>query len=177
MRLFLKPKAAIFLRRAREAEGEPFNTALFEGSDPYDDGIGELAPADDVLFDGDAGDAGGADVDSDDEFFAGDSLRRVRPEYVEHAKKAKQVDVKRLKDNIWRGLDMENGAGERQFGDVVTGLASSYTPAKFDEISTSFCFICLLHLANEEGLQITVPGEAAEDAPVGQIDALCVTRE
>lgn len=177
MRLFLKPKAAIFLRRAREAEGEPFNTALFEGSDPYDDGVGELAPADDVFLDGDAGDAGGADVDSDDEFFAGDSLRRVRPEYVEHAKKAKQVDVKRLKDNIWRGLDMDNGAGERQFGDVVTGLASSYTPAKFDEISTSFCFICLLHLANEEGLQITVPGEAAEDAPVGQIDALRVMRE
>lgn len=23
-----------------------------------------------------------------------------------------------------------------------------------DEISTSFCFICLLHLANEEGLKI-----------------------
>jgi condensin complex subunit 2 len=26
-----------------------------------------------------------------------------------------------------------------------------------DEISTSFCFICLLHLANEEGLQINDP--------------------
>ncbi|WFD33430.1 hypothetical protein MCUN1_000243 [Malassezia cuniculi] len=176
MRLFLKPKAAIFLRRTRQdssdiGEGGAFNTALFEGEDPYDDGIGQLAPADDVFFEAEG------DVDSDDEFFAADALRRVRPEYVEYAKKAKQVDVNRLKDNIWRGLALQDEVHERQFGDVISGLSSSYTPAKFDEISTSFCFICLLHLANEEGLEISVPGESAtEDAPVGQIDALRVVR-
>lgn len=30
-----------------------------------------------------------------------------------------------------------------------------------EEISTSFCFICLLHLANEKGLRIQTPEAAA----------------
>lgn len=34
-----------------------------------------------------------------------------------------------------------------------------------DDISTSFCFICLLHLANERGLKIEV-GDTGEDAPI-----------
>jgi condensin complex subunit 2 len=29
-----------------------------------------------------------------------------------------------------------------------------YPQEKMEEISTSFCFICLLHLANEKGLRI-----------------------
>ena len=32
--------------------------------------------------------------------------RRVRPETVNYAKRAKRVDVRKLKDNIWRGLDI-----------------------------------------------------------------------
>ena len=42
-----------------------------------------------------------------------------------------------------------------------------YPKEKMEEISTSFCFICLLHLANERGLKLQVDGEAeaeAEDA-------------
>lgn len=42
-----------------------------------------------------------------------------------------------------------------------------------DEISTSFCFICLLHLANEKGLKIeaedSVADEEDEDRKVGNI--------
>ena len=30
--------------------------------------------------------------------------RRVRPEFVNYAKRAKRVDVRRLKENIWKGL-------------------------------------------------------------------------
>jgi condensin complex subunit 2 len=33
--------------------------------------------------------------------------RRVRPEFVNYAKKAKRVDVRKLKENIWRGLDIK----------------------------------------------------------------------
>ena len=32
--------------------------------------------------------------------------RRVRPEYVNYAKRAKRVDVRKLKENIWKGLDI-----------------------------------------------------------------------
>jgi condensin complex subunit 2 len=47
---------------------------------------------------------------------------------------------------------------------VVTGLKTSYPKEKMEEISTSFCFICLLHLANEQGLKL----EVGED---GRIEA------
>ena len=32
--------------------------------------------------------------------------RRVRPETVNYAKRAKRVDVRKLKENIWKGLDI-----------------------------------------------------------------------
>lgn len=33
--------------------------------------------------------------------------RRVRPEYVNYARVAKKVDVRRLKEELWKGMDME----------------------------------------------------------------------
>jgi condensin complex subunit 2 len=39
-----------------------------------------------------------------------------------------------------------------------------------EEISTSFCFICLLHLANEKGLRIQTP--EGEDEGEGIADGL-----
>lgn len=42
----------------------------------------------------------------------------------------------------------------KQFDKVIQSLRESYPQDKMSEISTSFCFICLLHLANEEGLRI-----------------------
>jgi condensin complex subunit 2 len=42
------------------------------------------------------------------------------------------------------------------FDSVIQGLRSTYSKDKMEEISTSFCFICLLHLANERGLKIEV---------------------
>lgn len=43
---------------------------------------------------------------------------------------------------------------ERTFSTVIENLRGSYSSDKMSEISTSFCFICLLHLANEQGLEI-----------------------
>lgn len=37
---------------------------------------------------------------------------------------------------------------------MLSNLQKSYPREKMEEISTSFCFICLLHLANEQGLKI-----------------------
>ena len=42
----------------------------------------------------------------------------------------------------------------RVFDLVLSGLQQSYPQDKLAEISTSFCFICLLHLANERGLKL-----------------------
>ena len=33
--------------------------------------------------------------------------RRVRPEYVQYARRAKKVDVRRLKEEIWKGMEFD----------------------------------------------------------------------
>ncbi|TFK74925.1 barren [Pluteus cervinus] len=146
----------------------PFNTQFFH--DDYDDGPG--------FDDGDGydGDAGGVGVDAGEQDLLAATqgqTRRIRPETVNYAKRAKRVDVRKLKESIWQGLDIivapDHSEGEmdvdapveptdpqeaRTFDTVITGLQKSYPSEKMKEISTSFCFICLLHLANEQGLKI-----------------------
>jgi condensin complex subunit 2 len=41
-----------------------------------------------------------------------------------------------------------------KFTDVITNLQTVYSAPTMADISTSYCFICLLHLANEKGLVI-----------------------
>ena len=41
-----------------------------------------------------------------------------------------------------------------EFTSVINGLQSVYPKQAMADISTSYCFICLLHLANEKGLVI-----------------------
>ena len=41
-----------------------------------------------------------------------------------------------------------------QFTTVMQNLQSVYPKQVMSDISTSYCFICLLHLANEKGLVI-----------------------
>ncbi|OLY84290.1 Condensin complex subunit 2 [Smittium mucronatum] len=123
-------------------------------------------------------------------------LKVIKPLYLSYAKVSKKVDVRKLKDNIWKKLStlpvpgdstsdiptadpiLENGAdesamqnepdglnsfetsvaklgeNEQSFSQVVSGLKTMYPPERLKDISVSFCFICLLHLANEKGLEI-----------------------
>ncbi|KAI0763375.1 condensin complex subunit 2/barren [Irpex lacteus] len=149
-----------------------FNTEFFQ--DDYDDTGG---------FD-DGGDMGG-DAEAEQELLssAQGPTRRVRPKFVNYAKRAKRVNVRKLKENIWRGLDIivpEEGeelwyveaddrfgqptdpAEPRVFENVIGGMKKSYSRDKMEEISTSFCFICLLHLANERGLKLESSADAVE---------------
>lgn len=41
-----------------------------------------------------------------------------------------------------------------KFTDVMNDLSRVYPKAVMADISTSYCFICVLHLANEKGLVI-----------------------
>jgi condensin complex subunit 2 len=131
--------------------------------------------------------------------------RRARPEYVQYARVAKKVDVRRLKDEMWRGMGIDlpdlvrltplstsllqptnayqnpprneeaqapsplpSGKtynpedGPLKFTDVMNNLQSVYPKQVMSDISTSYCFICLLHLANEKGLVID-KAEGLED--------------
>ncbi|KAL8694156.1 MAG: hypothetical protein Q9218_001153 [Villophora microphyllina] len=97
--------------------------------------------------------------------------RRLRPEYVQYARVAKKVDVRRLKDEMWKGIGFEKNPSTQaatlletppqteqntlKFTSVMNGLQQVYPKQAMADISTSYCFICLLHLANEKGLQIS----------------------
>jgi condensin complex subunit 2 len=153
----------------------PFSTQFFDDDDDvpgFDDGF-EAPVALSAMDDGEQDLLTGSQAPA----------RRVKPEFVNYAKRAKRVDVRRLKENIWRGLDIvvkEEDADEdameadeqpaRPFGDVVSGLRTQYPKERMDEISTSFCFICLLHLANEKGLKLEVGEDGVLGAADGDVD-------
>ncbi|CUM62731.1 uncharacterized protein PRCAT00000288001 [Priceomyces carsonii] len=108
---------------------------------------------------------------------------KLRPENITFSKVAKRVDVKLLKDNIWKTIKEEHDSPSSvkmetdsntnvsqddpevkpheqekptiNFTDMFTSLGSLYATEQRKDISTSFCFICLLHLANEHGLTIS----------------------
>ena len=46
------------------------------------------------------------DGSQSDEFGSLLRARRARPDYVNYAKTAKKVDVKKLKDNLWQKIDL-----------------------------------------------------------------------
>lgn len=205
LRLFLKPKFAL-RRRAPKANAdgeidETFWAAAAAADHGGDDMDVDSAPApfESQFFHDDDGGDDDAFVDDnlavadEEDLWAntqGEQLKRARPENVHYAKKAKRVDVKRLKDDIWADLrdlvdpvpELDPGAESSEaepepttptppvktFDTVIQSLRSSYPKEKMSEISTSFCFICLLHLANEEGLTIeTARTDGNEGVDVG----------
>ncbi|KAI0629177.1 barren [Trametes polyzona] len=155
-----------------DAGGVPFATQFFH--DEFDDG-----PGFDDGFDG------GVVVEAEEQDLLASTQgqsRKVKVERVHYAKRAKRVDVRKLKENIWKGLDIVTDHAEdqdamdtderppptdpseaRQFTSVITDLQKTYPQDKLSEISTSFCFICLLHLANERGLKLEVDGKVEDD--------------
>ncbi|EEQ91843.2 hypothetical protein RJZ56_000845 [Blastomyces dermatitidis] len=128
--------------------------------------------------------------------------RRVRPDYVAYARVAKKVDVRRLKEEMWKGMgdrlidssafsssspsaavtsldlpkdaeapppsstetpdptedDVGADGNSLRFTSVMQGLKTAYPEQALRDISTSYCFICLLHLANEKGLVLENKG-------------------
>ncbi|EAW11803.1 condensin subunit BRN1 [Aspergillus clavatus NRRL 1] len=129
--------------------------------------------------------------------------RRARPDYVAYARVAKKVDVRRLKQEMWKGMGqrliastdfsstqetepqaqpedaetdvpptptpqrsqlVEDGLEAQKddkrlrFTQIMNSLKTVYPPEKLRDISTSFGFICLLHLANEQGLVLESNG-------------------
>jgi condensin complex subunit 2 len=53
---------------------------------------------------------------------------------------------------------------------VIGGLQRSYPEDKLSEISTSFCFICLLHLANERGLKLETGDATNASSTVQEVE-------
>lgn len=94
---------------------------------------------------------------------------------IQHAKRSKRVDVKLLKKNlsdaihhvhlkgdleeVYEDVDEEDEFKRKKkvnikLSDVVKDTAMKYDGYQRNELSTSFYFICMLHLANEQGFSI-----------------------
>eukprot|EP01130_Rhizamoeba_saxonica_P001062 TRINITY_DN10935_c0_g1_i1.p1 TRINITY_DN10935_c0_g1~~TRINITY_DN10935_c0_g1_i1.p1 ORF type:complete len:633 (+),score=171.15 TRINITY_DN10935_c0_g1_i1:225-1901(+) len=68
---------------------------------------------------------------------------------ISFARQAKHVDVKSLKNNIWEEVKNIN---QGEFQDILSNLPEHITGTTLSDISVPYCFICLLHLANEKEL-------------------------
>jgi condensin complex subunit 2 len=91
---------------------------------------------------------------------------------INYARAAKKVDVQVLKESIWNTIDADasckagktkQSAAQEQspktFQSVMSGVSSHVPLAKKEmmkDVSVPFCFICLLHLANEKNLVLTL---------------------
>ncbi|TIC19390.1 barren [Wallemia mellicola] len=204
LKLFLKPKVSLRMKSSKlipggnqnndNADAAAFWAGASEGLE-FDDGEQPpAAPLDSQFFqedDPDMGDdlvSGELDpghqsehVNEDDALAAThlQQLNKVRPEFVNYSKRAKRVDVRALKDNIWKSLEAPDGDDEaenvapgdndekkevgKKFSSVIDGLKSSYPTEKLNDLSTSFCFICLLHLCNEHNLNLETFAKHALD--------------
>ena len=128
----------------------------------------------DLEFDGDD-DCGGDDFGDDD--CGGDmntgfnllaSPQRVQKVELDYCKKAKKVDVKQLKGALWQRVGAQNSDAdavaadaESNGSDASTGKELSFhdtvqavAETQNANVTTPFYFICMLHLANEHGLEL-----------------------
>ena len=117
------------------------------------------------------------DAGFDDDYLQDDGLsavpqilaRNQTSQPLKYSRVSKKVDVKLLKDNMWSTLKSEilssapmpaetatiSKTQELKFSQVVSDLGDKYDSNTKRDLSTSFCFICLLHLANENAFTIT----------------------
>jgi len=182
--LFTKPKWRISLNKRHKGEDGFVNSVAggkwFEYQNPND--INNFIPPsendnDDGGFNPDAFD------DSEPENYMieapalGENMELVEePKKVEqikinYAKSAKVVDVKALKNSIWEDLCATNNVTKsksakgnnltmekpKSFQDILYNIPNLVSSETLQNISVPYCFICLLHLANEKSLVLEQP--------------------
>ncbi|ORX52410.1 barren [Hesseltinella vesiculosa] len=138
-------------------------------STPFDE-MSSMYP--DTMYDDDTQDLYDSQVYDDP--LVGSQVKKVKPPFMDYAKKAKRVDVKKLKENLWKALTLPPPEqaqeqvtavvhGELKFTEVIHNLKKMYPVKVMRDISVPFCFICLLHLANEKNLSITGMNQGDDD--------------
>ena len=116
---------------AGDGSSIPFNTQFFHDDD--DDG-----PGFDDGFDGDL--AGTADPGEQDLLAETQGrTRRVRPEFIKYTKRAKRVDVRKLKDNIWKGLKIPT-PDQQQSADQEEMVRDARFACGLSKAHFFFCF-------------------------------------
>ena len=150
-----------------------------DGEDSQEDNVGmDLGPAmDDSGDEGNTNFVSNSSqfpFSSQQKIFEGVELiaepQRVQNIHINYSKTAKRIDVKSLKKSLWDQIKDPNNfaslktvnksdkkkslSGEKEvsFQHVLETLPSRLPPSEKSSISVPLAFICLLHLANENGL-------------------------
>lgn len=100
--------------------------------------------------------------DDDDMVEAPSTVNSIQ---INYARKAKKVNVKLVKKEFWNILEQSRANKTVSFKEVQDKLC--HTPGLLPEedqqnLTPAFCFLCLLHLANEHGLVISDPGTTGD---------------
>ena len=185
--------SSLFLRKAvvpveKEKASIKNKTVCFDvGVDTFgggnDAGFEDSFGADDdgpgfVFADDDTGD-GAENINTNGDDFVMEELKNVRKVdtknvQVGYATIAKKVDVRRLKRDLWTGIEAsivtdtmvsdaddgddsqdESHADGLSFQETVRGMEERKTQV---DVTLPFYFICVLHLANEKGLKLESRG-------------------
>lgn len=97
------------------------------------------------------------ETSSDDEQLQIDDYDELdKPDDTEQIKftvKSKQVDIKKLKETMAEKID-----GHKSFLQILDDLPGSVPKSELDQLSIHSCFITMLHLANENNLQLEKTG-------------------
>lgn len=124
--------------------------------------------------DDDLGDNDNSDQKTNLGFMNEETKPTIKEKKITFARVAKKVDVRKLKNNVWKSINTlieipdedeptvsPTPEGEKnsdlvtlKFSDIASEIAKGYSTETVKDISTSFQFICLLHLANEYGFQV-----------------------
>ncbi|GAV26920.1 hypothetical protein PMKS-000381 [Pichia membranifaciens] len=87
---------------------------------------------------------------------------------IHFEKRSKKINVRLLKQNLWNitqqhatktknktsSMVEKEKANDMKLSDIVKDTYKKYEGREKSDLSTSFFFICMLHIANEEGLYI-----------------------
>ncbi|KAL2331859.1 hypothetical protein Fmac_019440 [Flemingia macrophylla] len=145
--LFLLPYVKCIKRRSRKFSGEQCND--YESFLSWDNGS---------VCDGDVTDV---HSDMDDSSILVSQPRQINKIEVQYDKTSKQVNVQALKTTLWDYIQESTQLpfqGKKQmasFKHILANFPNKCTAAAaISDISPHLCFICLLHLANERGLNI-----------------------
>eukprot|EP00698_Gefionella_okellyi_P001031 TRINITY_DN1089_c0_g1_i1.p1 TRINITY_DN1089_c0_g1~~TRINITY_DN1089_c0_g1_i1.p1 ORF type:complete len:708 (+),score=218.78 TRINITY_DN1089_c0_g1_i1:108-2231(+) len=83
--------------------------------------------------------------------------KKVQKIHIGYAKVAKKVDVHHLKNGLWTQMQQLTGGSKRPttFSKLVARTPQAAAEDELPDVSVAFCFICMLHLANEHSLTLT----------------------
>ena|SRR3990167_4223681 len=102
-----------------------------------------------------------------------DEPEKVKLIKITHAKRAKRVDIEKLRGCIWKELCTpstekrnksrpsvvpEDISEPKLFSNILSQLPEVVPQPHLVDLSVPLCFICLLDLANKKGLQIDQKG-------------------